>query len=773
MKKKFLFVILLLGFFIPVKTLGLSGDISFSCNATTVNVGDEVRCKIVGTSDGQVSEIFSNLTSDGNIIVTNFKAERIWKINSEWPNLSLTSADKYPGNFEMGTVYLKAVASGVGTFYMNGTTFTGDDGAIATIPNKSVVITVISNVPEPTPTPEPTPVPDPTPVEPVKSSDATLKSLMINDIDINFNPLINEYNVEVGSNANTIKIEAVANDTKAVVKLPDNLFLVTGPNQFLVVVTAEDGTVLTYKINVTKLEKLLSNNALLSSLKIDGYDLKFSSDVFEYNIGKIKNNFLDISAITEDSSATVVIIGNSNIGKDDSIIIKVTSEAGNVNKYIIYASYEGEVVVVQSNDKLLIIVSLLFVFSSALVLLLVVGKRKKKKKVITEEERRRALDAEEMKRKKEELRQLELQVMKKAREEQVEVRRKETGIKADDSKVKEALEKLKKEKEEQARLDRERQKQEREAREEEERKRALLEKEEKEKARLLNEERLKAEKEKALLEKEERERQKKELEEKMRLEKLAKIEREKAEKERLKREKEEREREKRENLEKMREDREREKREKIEKDKEYKELEAKAREEREKQKRLDAERAKAEKERLKKEKEEQALLEKQRKLEEKFVSPEKEKLDIVEKKKEEAVEPKKEIVDDGRPKISSEAVQAAVKVAEVVEEVAPAPVAEVQNKDGFVEIDKSKIHMAVEKEKKETVFDATDIGAPEVDKVVNSAPVVVPVAQEEPEVLDMDVMVISPEQVLSAVKTNKKKEETKVDSKKNSKKGKK
>ena len=219
MKKKFLFVIVLFSFFIPVKTFGLSGDISFSCNSTTVNVGDEVRCKITGTSDGSVSEVFSNLTSDGNIIVTNFKAERIWKINSEWPNLSLTSSDKYPGNFELGTVYLKAVASGVGTFYMNGITFTSDNGEVAVIPNKSFAITVIGN------TPDPTPIPDPTPVEPVKSSDATLKSLIVNDIDINFNPSINEYNVEVSSNVSSVKIDAVANDNKATIKLPTNLSL--------------------------------------------------------------------------------------------------------------------------------------------------------------------------------------------------------------------------------------------------------------------------------------------------------------------------------------------------------------------------------------------------------------------------------------------------------------------------------------------------------------------------------------------------------------------
>ena len=37
----------------------------------------------------------------------------------------------------------------------------------------------------------------------------------------------------------------------------------------------------------------VSDNALLTSLKINGYNIKFSKDVFEYNLGTIKSNKLD------------------------------------------------------------------------------------------------------------------------------------------------------------------------------------------------------------------------------------------------------------------------------------------------------------------------------------------------------------------------------------------------------------------------------------------------------------------------------------------------
>lgn len=759
MKKKFLFVIVLLSFFIPVKTFGLSGDISFSCNSTTVNVGDEVRCKITGTSDGSVSEVFSNLTSDGNIIVTNFKAERIWKINSEWPNLSLSSADKYPGNFELGTVYLKAVAGGVGTFYMNGITFTSGNGEVATIPNKSVVITVISNTPAPKP--------DPTPVEPVKSSDATLKSLNVNDIDINFNPSINEYNIEVSSNVNSVRIDAVANNNKAKVKLPTSLSLVTGANQFLIEVVAEDGTILNYKVNVTRLEKLLSDNALLSNIKIDGYDLNFSSDVFEYNIGIIKNNYLDISAITEDGSATVVITGNSNIGKDDSIIIKVTSEAGSVKKYIIYASYVGDANEVKSNDLLLIIVSGLFVFSSFLVLLLVIKRRRKNKKNSTGTGRA-AIDATLMKdSKKGKAVPLQLKRIEAVKQEAHEVKKaKEEKIKADKKKIKEAMEKIKREKAEQKRLEKEKIKREIEEKKKEKKEKALREREEREKARLLNEEKQKQEREQALKEKEERERQRRDLEEKMKAEKLAKIEQEKAEKERLRLEKEAKLKEEKEREEKIKAEKEKQRLEKIQRDKERKELEAKAREEQERQKKIAEEQAKAEKERQRREKEEQEKALKEKEQKEKEIQ-EKEKIDLIKKQQELEQTSKVDTANTGE-KISSEVVLETVKVTPKEEAVDNN---NANTSDDKLDVSKEKTHSAVVTEKKQVERDAKDIGAPEVSEVVNTV-VSTPVAvEEEPEVLDMNVTVISPEQVLSAVKVGVKKEEPKVDNKSMRKKG--
>lgn len=374
--KKIFYLLAIISFMLPVSTYALTGDISINCNTTSVKVGEEIKCSVSGSSDGQVSELFANVSATGSILIEKFRAERIWNVITEWPNLSLISNDKKPGVFEIGTVYLKASSVGTGTFSMTGITFTGDNGDTVSISNKSVSVNVISD------NPVVTPEPDPVPEVPVKSSDSSLKSLNVSAGSISFNPSVLEYNIEVSSNVSSIKFEAVPNDSKANVKLPDNLSLKTGENSFSIVVTAEDGNTTTYKVVVNKLETVLSDNALLKELIIDGYDIDFSSDVFEYNLGNINKSQLNITANPVDSNSSVKIFGNSSISSDSAIIVQVTSQSGNSKNYIIYVNnpnYKGESN--SFNDLMLIIISALFAVSAIIIVILLLGRNKYKKKL--------------------------------------------------------------------------------------------------------------------------------------------------------------------------------------------------------------------------------------------------------------------------------------------------------------------------------------------------------------------------------------------------------
>ena len=394
MKKVIFYLITVFTLLLPVDLLALSGDLSISCNTTSVKPGQQIKCSVSGNSDGQISMVFANISANGSISIDKFRAERIWDVKTEWPNLSLSSNDKKPGIFEIGTVYLKANSAGTGNFVMSGITFTGDSGETVSIANKSVLISVISDNPTPTPTPEPEPEPAPV----VKSSDSSLKSLTVSSGSIDFVPSTLEYNLDVSSSVSTIQIQAVPNDTKATVKLPDKLSLETGLNTFAIVVTAEDGSTTTYKINVNKLENIISENALLSSLNISGKQINFSSDVFEYKIGNITTSKLDINATAIDGNAKIKIFGNNNIGKDGVIIIRVTAEAGNYKDYILYvnntkAGVTDEVSTSSLTYLMLIVSSALFVISAIIIVLLLVGRNKYKKKVLAQlDEERKKLE---------------------------------------------------------------------------------------------------------------------------------------------------------------------------------------------------------------------------------------------------------------------------------------------------------------------------------------------------------------------------------------------
>lgn len=394
MKKVIFYLITVFTLLLPVDLLALSGDLSISCNTTSVKPGQQIKCSVSGNSDGQISMVFANISANGSISIDKFRAERIWDVKTEWPNLSLSSNDKKPGIFEIGTVYLKANSAGTGNFVMSGITFTGDSGETVSIANKSVLISVISDNPNPTPTPEPEPEPAPV----VKSSDSSLKSLTVSSGSIDFVPSTLEYNLDVSSNVSTIQIQAVPNDTKATVKLPDKLSLETGLNTFAIVVTAEDGSTTTYKINVNKLENIMSENALLSSLNISGKQINFSSDVFEYKIGNITTSELGITATAIDSNAKIKIFGNNNIGKNGVIIIRVTAEAGNYKDYILYvnninAGDTDEISTSSLTYLMLIVSSALFVISAIIIVLLLVGRNKYKKKVLAQlDEERKKLE---------------------------------------------------------------------------------------------------------------------------------------------------------------------------------------------------------------------------------------------------------------------------------------------------------------------------------------------------------------------------------------------
>ena len=219
--------------------------------------------------------------------------------------------------------------------------------------------------PEPEPEPEPTPDPEPEPEpEPDKSSDATLSSLSISNVGISFDSNVFSYSLEVPYSRGSISIDAAANHPNASVDIKLNGAQISsqgrlnvGANQLVVEVTAEDGSVKTYNIEIRRRNSpppvvsvppppppKKSSDATLKSLTISVGEITFDPNVSSYSLEVVHSvNSVSVSAETNHPSATFVVLlngteisgaGSLDVGAN-SLVIEVTAEDGSTGSYTV------------------------------------------------------------------------------------------------------------------------------------------------------------------------------------------------------------------------------------------------------------------------------------------------------------------------------------------------------------------------------------------------------------------------------------------------------
>lgn len=178
------------------------------------------------------------------------------------------------------------------------------------------------------------------------SSDNNLKGLTVSGYEITpvFNKDTLEYSVTIPYEASEILVNADKNDPKATVNINGNTGLQVGNNVVEVTVIAENGTPKTYKINVTREEKIETpvekdKDATLSKLNVSGYTLtptfKPGINVYSMTVQSTVDG-LKVEAIPTSSKAKVEIKGN--LGWEygmNTITITVTAENGDKNTYIV------------------------------------------------------------------------------------------------------------------------------------------------------------------------------------------------------------------------------------------------------------------------------------------------------------------------------------------------------------------------------------------------------------------------------------------------------
>lgn|GEM_PF-1249078 len=176
------------------------------------------------------------------------------------------------------------------------------------------------------------------------SRNAFLRSLEIEGYELEFSRDTFEYMVLIRQDAESVKINAEAEDLYlASVIGAGTHSLRPGNNRINITVVAEDGTQLVYAINLVRAE-IYSGDNYLKSLAVIDYYIPFDRNTFSYTIQVGKDvNKVNLVYECSDEKATVTIEGNEDLvfGKN-TVLIVVTAENGSERVYRISVMKEIE-----------------------------------------------------------------------------------------------------------------------------------------------------------------------------------------------------------------------------------------------------------------------------------------------------------------------------------------------------------------------------------------------------------------------------------------------
>lgn len=213
-----------------------------------------------------------------------------------------------------------------------------------------------------------------------KSSDNTLESLIINNAKTSpsFNKNTTTYNVVVPKDVSKLDLSYVTSDKKASVSISGNDKLKDDEvNVVIITVTAENGDVRKYTLNVTKSDDKSSNK--LASLDIKEKPVEFNKNTYEYSI-KVPNDIkkLTIDAIPEDKNSKVEIIGNDRLSRGNNVVlIKLTDKNGYSNYYRVNVNRSNKITLFGIEVKYIIIGILILLLILFLIWWFLIFKRKR------------------------------------------------------------------------------------------------------------------------------------------------------------------------------------------------------------------------------------------------------------------------------------------------------------------------------------------------------------------------------------------------------------
>ena len=311
-----------------------AGKYSISVGATSITVGKSVKLTIKTTN------------AAGKFTVTSSNPAVV-KVSSSSTWVDGSSMDP--------KITLKGLKAGTATITITPVNVSDDEYKLLTN-KKSIKITVKKASTTTTTDKKPT-------TTTTKSSDATLKSLTTTqDLDLVFSKDKTNYSVTVDKTVNSLGLKAVANDSKATVKIEGDKDFVVGENTVTITVTAENGTKKIYTVTVIK---TATAEAPLVDLGVKGYELnkEFNPEELEYSVEAMGVDAVEVEYTTLRPTTKVEVIGHDNLkeGRNQIKVIAITDK-GITTVYTINVNVsKAPAAVVEKNNTMWLIIIIILI----------------------------------------------------------------------------------------------------------------------------------------------------------------------------------------------------------------------------------------------------------------------------------------------------------------------------------------------------------------------------------------------------------------------------
>lgn len=355
------------------KTLGIATILMLILTVLPISVFAAEAGEKVGSYTASLSKTTVTVGGSTSLTITAKKAAGQFAVTSSNPSVAKVSTGSIwvDGSHvnASGKISIKAVSEGTATITI--TPVNVSDRNLNLLTNKKTIKITVKKAA--------TTTTKPTTTTPTKSSDATLKSLTSNIVDIDFSKDKTSYTVNVDKTVTSLGLAAEVNNANAKVEITGDEKFVTGNNVVSVKVTAEDGTTKTYKITVVKSKY---GSGPLKELKVKGYALSpdFDPSVNTYSVKVIDETKVDVEYVLTDATSKVTVEGADNLKVgSNKIKVVVTEKDGKVTKYTINVNAISTVVPVDDeggNGIWIIIVIILILLIAAEAAYIAINKKK-------------------------------------------------------------------------------------------------------------------------------------------------------------------------------------------------------------------------------------------------------------------------------------------------------------------------------------------------------------------------------------------------------------